>query len=97
MILISALLSLAGFFALCLAMDRHHLALFGAKPTPGRRWRLRGLGGLDLVASAAAAIRGWGLTNGIVGWLGLLTLGAAIVLLTLTYRPARSPPRRFDP
>lgn len=97
MIPLAALLSLAGFFALCLSMDRHHVALLGAEPSPGRRWRLRGFGVLGLTASAAAAIRGWGLTNGIVGWLGLLTLGAAIVLLTLTYRTARSPPRRSDP
>jgi multisubunit Na+/H+ antiporter MnhB subunit len=96
-ILLSALLSLAGFVALCLAMDRHHLALLGARPTSGRRWLLRGLGLLGLAVSAATAIRGWGLTNGIVGWLGLLTLAAAIVLLTLAYRPARSPPRRFAP
>jgi hypothetical protein len=96
MILLSALLSLAGFFALCLAMDRHHLALLGATPASGRRWALRGLGVLELAASALAAIRAWGPVNGVIGWLGLLTLGAAIVLLILTYRPARPPPRRFD-
>jgi len=96
MILLSALLNLGGFFALCLAMDRHHLTLQGRKPTSGRRWRLRGFGALALTASAATAIRGWGLTNGIIGWIGLLTLGAAIVLLGLTYRPTRAPPRRFD-
>lgn len=97
MILLSALLSLAGFFALCLAMDRHHLALLGTKPASGRRWALRGLCALELAASALAAVRAWGPANGVIGWLGLLTLGAAFVLLILTYRPTRSPPRRTDP
>ncbi len=96
MILLSALFSLAGFFALCLAMDRHHQAVIGVVPTPGRRRILGGFGVAGLAASAATAIRGLGLIDGIVAWPGLLTLGATIVLLTLTYRPVRSP-RHTDP
>lgn len=94
MILLSALFSLAGFIALCLAMDRHHQALLGARTKPRRRRALRALGVAALAGSAATAIVGGGVRDGIVTWVGLLTLGAASALLTLTFRPARPPPRR---
>jgi hypothetical protein len=85
MIALAILLCLAGFVALCLSMSRHHETLIGGRPTTGRRLALRAAGWSALGLGAWASVRAWGPTYGVIGWLGLLTLSAAIVLLALTY------------
>lgn len=92
MIVLSALLCLAGFAALCLAMPRHHQALLGGPLSSRRRRTLRAVGWLVLALSGAASVKAWGPAYGVIGWLGLLTPAAALVLLTLTYwrRPGAS-------
>lgn len=94
MIVLALLLSLVGFATLALAMDRHHQAVHRTRPTKTRK-RLMQLGGsaalsLSLVASLVA----WGPAYGWIGWLGVLSAGAAPVLLVLTYAPDRLAIRR---
>lgn len=82
--------ALAGFAALSLAMDRHWEALHGRGTTPGTkaRWlQACGTGGLLLSLAAALALKG--ATQGWVMWLGALTAGAVVVVLTLTYHGRR--------
>jgi len=93
MIVLAALLCLAGFVALCLSMTRHHEALIGGRPSAGRRLALRVAGWKALALGAWASVHAWGPAYGAIGWLGLLTLSAAVVLLTLTYWRPRAPRR----
>jgi hypothetical protein len=44
---------------------------------------------LTLTLSFATSISAWGWAYGPIYWLGLLTAGAAPVLLALTYAPSR--------
>lgn len=92
MTLLALLFSLAGFAALALAMDRHHQARTGARPARPRKRLLQAAGALALTLSLTATIAGFGLAYGPIVWLGLLTAGAAPVLLALTYAPARRKP-----
>lgn len=90
MIILAALLCLAGFLALCLAMPRHHSVLLGGKPSDRRRLALRLLGWPALALGWLVSNQILGLAYGVIGWLGLLTVSAATVLLSLTYWPPRS-------
>lgn len=92
MTLLVLLLSLAGFAALALAMDRHHHARTGARPVKSRKRLLQLAGSLALILSFAASVAAWGWAYGPIYWLGLLTAGAAPVLLALTYAPPRRKP-----
>lgn len=85
--LLALLLCYAGFTALCLAMDRHHVELLGRKASPRRRQGLR-LGGWLLLALSlwpAVAVPEWGL--GLVQWCAMLMLSGALLVLLLPYRP----------
>lgn len=85
--LLALLLCYAGFTALCLAMDRHHVELLGRKASPRRRQGLR-LGGWLLLALSlwpAVAVTEWGL--GLVQWCAMLMLSGALLVLLLPYRP----------
>lgn len=82
-------LSFSGFAALCLAMEKHRLDLFGRDAlVPASMRRLR-IGGWLLLAAACAlcVVRsGWGL--GLVQWLGAMTVAAVVLALgLLPYRP----------
>lgn len=92
MTLLALLFSLAGFSALALAMDRHHHARIGARPARLRKRLLQVAGSLALALSLAASVADFGPAYGPIVWLGLLTAGAAPVLLALTYAPPRRKP-----
>lgn len=82
--------ALAGFAGLSLAMDRHWEALYGRGSSPGDRSRwLQGGGAAGLLLSLAASLALKGATQGWVMWLGALTAGAVMVVLTLTYHAPR--------
>lgn len=94
MIVLALLLSLVGFAILALAMDRHHQAVHRARPDK-RLKRLMQLGGaVALTLSLVASVLAWGPAYGPIGWLGVLSAGAAPVLLVLTYAPHRLAIRR---
>lgn len=72
--------------ALCLAMNRHHKALFTGEPSPLRRQLLR-LVALPLMAlSLALCIRDADVELGILFWLALLMLATLALVLTLAWR-----------
>lgn len=75
-----ALLSLAGFAALLLAMARHQADWLGRKLTlpASRRWRAAGFGLLALAFASAACGLGW--AYGAVCWFGWLTIAAGIIV-----------------
>ncbi|MEZ1315963.1 DUF3325 domain-containing protein [Pseudomonas fluorescens] len=85
--LLALLLCYAGFTALCLSMDRHHVELLGGKASPRRRQGLKLGGGLLLTLSVwpAVASTGWGL--GLVQWCAMLMLSAMLLVLLIPYRP----------
>ncbi len=80
-------LAYAGFLALCLSMDRHHQDLFARRPKPPRRLGLRGMGWALLALSAWICVLRWGWAEGTVGWLGLLTAAALLLVFLLPYAP----------
>jgi hypothetical protein len=82
-------LSFTGFTALCLAMEKHQLELYGKdRATPRRMRQLQVAGWLLLTATFALCVvaRGWAI--GPVQWLGTLTVTAVVLALWLVpYRP----------
>jgi len=91
MTLLAFLLCLAGFLALSLAMPRHYAALVGGPLARRRRLTLIVVGWLGLALGLGAALVAWGLAWGVIGWLGLLTVAAAPVLLAQTWWPRAKP------
>lgn len=92
MIALSFLLALAGLTAMGLSQAQHHSWLFHRPTTATQSMRLRRIGLLVILLSLFPAMRGWGAVMGLVGWVGLLSLAAALLLLVRTYLP--QPPRR---
>lgn len=82
-------LAFSGFAALCLAMEKHQMELYGARrATPARRRQLRAVGWLLLGAAFACCVAAAGWSVGPVLWLGSLTASAALLALgLLPYRP----------
>ena len=92
MTLLALFLSVAGFAALAFAMDRHHLAWTGARPAKTQKRLLQAAGALALALSLVTSVGAFGSAYGPIVWLGLLTGGAAPVLLVLAYAPTRRKP-----
>lgn len=80
-----------GFGLLALAMERHRRTLLpGSRPWMVRTRHLLRLGGvLCLALSLAVCVRILGAAVGIVGWTGVLTVGAMLVMGQISYREAR--------
>lgn len=90
MIALSFLLALTGLAAMGLSQPRHHDRAF-RRPMPTRLAVPLRLGGLAVVAlSLLPAMRGWGSAFGAVGWFGVLSLAAFLLLLARTYLFARA-------
>ncbi|MBN6150142.1 DUF3325 domain-containing protein [Xanthomonas sp. AmX2] len=90
-------LSFSGFAALCLAMEKHQLELYGPRrASPQRMRQLRLAGWLALGAALALCVsdRGWAI--GPVLWLGTLTASAVLLAFgLLPYRPRIIVPLAF--
>jgi len=89
MSLIAALFALIGFACLALGMERHQGALLKRRLPPRERRGAAMIGWAMLALSYAAAAIAWGPAVGSVLWVGLLSLGAMMVLLTLSWRGNR--------
>lgn len=89
MIWLSLALAYSGFVALCLAMEKHQIELYGKNHANPQRMRaLRLLGWLLLFMALIPAVAEYGWAIGSVQWLGALTAGAVILALwLLPYRP----------
>jgi hypothetical protein len=77
----------AGWFALCLAMDRHHAQVLHGKPPHSRPQLLRRLGWTLLGVALWLCTRTWGWAIGPVAWLGLLSAAAMGLVFLLPYAP----------
>lgn len=85
--LLGASLCYAGFSALCLAMDRHHQDLLGAKPGRRRQRVLRLAGVLLLAVALGLMIASSGWAMGLVRALGLAMASAGVLVALLPYWP----------
>lgn len=96
--LVAALLACAGMLLLALAMDRHRKQLLPRAGRVSRPYRatLRSAALTLLALSLLASARQWGAAIGVVGWFGLLTIGALVMLAWLAALGARrhQPARR---
>ncbi|MFE8646598.1 DUF3325 domain-containing protein [Sphingomonas sp. NCPPB 2930] len=83
--------AVSGFLALGLAMDRHYEDSFGRGREPGRRrpW-MRAAGAVALLVSLAVCCHLRGAAQGWVLWFGVLTAGAWVVVLVMSYAPRRA-------
>jgi len=83
------LISLAGFAALALAMDRHQEDLFGRELSPRvtRLLRIVGWAGLLLALGVIVGRQGWAL--GLVSYSGCTSLAAGLVFLALVVHQRR--------
>ena len=79
-------LAYLGMLALCLAMTRHHRAMFNAAPTPERQGWLRVAASGLLVAAAALDTASLGVAIGLVVCLAQLMFAGLTVSLTLAWR-----------
>ncbi|MBV1961371.1 MAG: DUF3325 domain-containing protein [Immundisolibacteraceae bacterium] len=93
MILLGFALAYIGFVALSLAMRHHYLPLRagterGSKSLSSRQVvGLRFIGTVFLAASCTFCVASQGIANGVVFWVGLLTIAALAQSVLLTYRP----------
>ncbi len=87
MSLSACLLSFVAFICLALSVPRHCRHIFGRDLEGPVMPTLRIAGWVLLGASLAASIAEWGAFVGIVGWIGILTVSAIAVTLSLTYGP----------
>lgn len=82
-------LAYSGFTALCLAMEKHQLELYGKQRAGAQRmraWRIVGWTLLGIAFAGCVHDTGWGL--GPVVWLGALTVsGLFLAYALLPYRP----------
>lgn len=82
-------LSLAGFAALALSLERHHADIHGrgSMPARGSVARLRLAGAVALALAWALHVAAQGGPLGTVAWVGTLTASAIAVALGLSYAP----------
>lgn len=86
--MIALALAHAGFWALSLAMERHHEEVFATRRIPPRRALALRLAGWGLLAlSAPAAFAAAGAVTGAILWCGVLTAAALPCALLLAYAP----------
>lgn len=83
----SFLLVVGGFAWTALSMRKHYLQVFGSEPTGRAPLAWRAAGWALLGAALVLCLAHEGISVGIVAWTGLLSVGALLVTLLLTYRP----------
>lgn len=82
----------AGWTALSVGMNRHYADMHGRgqEPDPRTRQQCRLLGTLALIATFAVSVKLEGWTIGAVFCLGIMTAGALLLVMLLTYAPHRA-------
>jgi uncharacterized protein DUF3325 len=80
-------LAWVGMSCFCVAMTRHHRAVFGGTPARRTRLLLRVTGTMLLALSLAAAVSGAGWAFGSVQWGCAISVSALAMVLLVSYRP----------
>lgn len=80
----------AGLSSLALGMGKHWKQLWNSELSARRRRALRFSGWALLAAGLAVAVIGWGMSIGIVAWLGSLSGAGLAVVLILAKAAQRS-------
>jgi hypothetical protein len=91
MIVLTFALCYVGFLALCLSMSRHRRDVLTRKLPSQWDAGLRGTGFALLLAAFCVAVVHSGAGIGAVLWTALLTAGAMLVALMLSYAPRQMP------
>lgn len=89
MSVLCVLVAVAAFALFGLSTDNHHKKRFTERLTMKRSRDMRRMAWLLVIACFFLAFAAKGPIYGAVFWLGALSLGAAIVFLTLNLVPAR--------
>ncbi|MFZ7209402.1 DUF3325 domain-containing protein, partial [Bordetella avium] len=89
--LAALLLSFAAVACAALAMDRHHEQVSGHGGTAWRRGSLRVSAGVLVLATMTGCLQAWGTAVAALVCLGMLSCGAILTTLTLSYAPRRLP------
>lgn len=82
-----ALMTYAGFAALCLAMEKHFKELLKRAPRPLQVRALRIVGWTLLLLSLVLAVNLRGLAHGLVEWTAVLMAGVTLWVFVLPYQP----------
>lgn len=77
----------AGMAALSLGMEKHHAQVWTDSPKPLQQKLLRIAGWVLILLALVPSITGWNATVGVVTWAGMLSLGAIVFVLLLSYQP----------
>jgi hypothetical protein len=86
MALASFLLTLLGTITLCLAIERHHVAVLRQRASRTHRLLLAAAGAFALVKSAMVAFEAYGWPFAVVAWCGALSICATGLVLLLPSR-----------
>jgi len=92
MIAFALFLATLGLAAMGMSQPQHHGWVMHRQPSHRRSALLRWSGLATVAASLVPAMAAWGPAFGTVGWAGLLSLAAFLLLLARTYIP--QPPKR---
>lgn len=90
----AAILTLAGFLALAASAARFKSILLAPPPSPRDTLRVRRTGVLLLVAALLQAMLVAGVARGLVTFVGLSTIAAALAIVVVNWRRAVGPFRR---
>lgn len=77
------LICVAGLASLALGMEKHWKQLWNSEPCTRRRTAMRFSGWVLLAAALAIGAIEWGMSIGIVVWLGSLSVAGLAVVLAL--------------
>ena len=86
-VLFAFILMCLGFGVLALSMVKHHRDIVGVRVSPARQTILRVSGWTLLGFSLVLTLVDRGPSIGLVTWVGLLTVAALLVAISLTYAP----------
>lgn len=86
-VLLAFVLMCLGFGALALSITKHHRDVVGVSVSPSRQKVLRLSGWVLLGFSLVLTLIARGPSIGLATWVGLLTVAALLVAVSLTYAP----------
>lgn len=84
---LALVLSYSGFAALGFATERHHRGAWGRSPERRTVWALRFAGAALLLVALALCVRASAGSNGVLQWLGSLSVAGIALVFLLPFAP----------